>query len=74
MLKTECEPNFGLYDEDGELYDIICGTAIIVGLSSDNFCSLSDELAEKYYTMYQYPAVFIKQDNGSITEMRIHQI
>ncbi len=40
--------NRPLFDEDGNLYDIIAGTFFIAGLSDDDFASLSPELIQKY--------------------------
>lgn len=40
--------NRPLFDENGRAYDIIAGTFIIVGLAEDTFCSLPEELAQKY--------------------------
>lgn len=48
-------PNRGLYDKSGNLYDVIAGTFLIVGLSEEDFCSLSEELSEKYMEKYKIP-------------------
>lgn len=48
-------PNQGLYDSSGNLYDVIAGTFLIVGLSGDEFCSLSEELSAKYMEKYKIP-------------------
>ena len=48
-------PNRGLYDKSGNLYDIIAGTFLIVGLSEEDFCSLSEELSAKYMEKYKVP-------------------
>ena len=40
--------NRPLFDEDGNLYDIIAGTFFVAGLSDDDFASLSPELTQKY--------------------------
>lgn len=48
-------PNRGLYDSSGNLYDVIAGTFLIVGLSGDQFCSLSEELSAKYMEKYKIP-------------------
>lgn len=48
-------PNRGLYDSSGNLYDVIAGTFLIVGLSEEDFCSLSEELSEKYMEKYKIP-------------------
>jgi len=57
--------NRGLKDENGNLYDIICGDFLIVGLGEDDFCSLSPELMEKYLDFFKYPEIFIRS-NGKI--------
>lgn len=48
-------PNRGFYDKSGNLYDVIAGTFLIVGLSEENFCSLSEELSAKYMEKYKIP-------------------
>ena len=48
-------PNRGLYDKSGNLYDIIAGTFLIVGLSEEDFCSLSEELSAKYMEKFKIP-------------------
>lgn len=48
-------PNRGLYDSSGNLYDIIAGTFLIVGLSEEDFCSLSEELSAKYMEKFKIP-------------------
>ena len=40
--------NRALYDDDGEMYDIIAGPFLVVGLTEDSFSSLSDEMLSKY--------------------------
>jgi len=52
--------NRALRDEDGEVYDIIAGTFLIVGLTEDNFGDLSPELTEKYRAMFDCPEVFLR--------------
>ena len=44
--------NRPLYDEDGEMYDILVGTFLVVGLTEDDFGSLSDEMIEKYTEVF----------------------
>ena len=39
--------NRPLYDEDGEMYDILVGTFLVVGLTEDDFGSLPEEMIEK---------------------------
>ena len=52
--------NRGLYDENGELYDIIAGNFLIVGLTEDSFCSLSEEQIVEYRGMFYYPEIFCR--------------
>lgn len=54
------EPNRGLFNSSGDLYDIIAGKFIIAGLSDDNFDSLTDEQIEKYSKKYNRGEVFVK--------------
>ena len=53
-------PNRAIYDEDGEIMDIIAGTFLIVGLTDDNFGPLSDELAAKYAALFGTPEAFLR--------------
>ena len=40
--------NRPLFDENGNIYDILVGTFLVVGLTEDDFDSLSDEQIQKY--------------------------
>ncbi len=40
--------NRPLFDEDGNIYDIIVGTFLVVGLTEDDFGSLSEEQIQRY--------------------------
>ena len=53
------ELNRGLRDENGELYDIMAGTFLVVGLGEEDFASLSPELAQKYMEHFRQPEQFI---------------
>lgn len=57
--------NRGLRDDDGMLYDIICGTFFICGLTEDSFGSLTEAQTEKFSKMYENPEVFVRV-NGKI--------
>ena len=48
-------PNRGLYNEDGELYDIIAGPFLVTGFGGEEFVSLNKELAAKYMEKYKVP-------------------
>ena len=40
--------NRALRDEDGQMYDAVAGTFLVVGLGEEDFASLTPELAQKY--------------------------
>ena len=67
------KPNRSLKDEDGNLYDIIAGTFYVVGLDEENFCSLSDELIEKYMKEFEQPYVYVRLGMG-VLEIPIHMV
>ena len=53
--------NRGLRDEDGKLYDIICGTFFIVGAPADSgsFLSLTDVQAKYFAALFATPEMFL---------------
>ena len=53
------EPNRAIRNEDGDILDIISGTFFICGLSSDDFCSLTEEQLKNYSEMFYNPEVFL---------------
>ena len=59
------EHNRALRDEDGNIYDILCGPFFICGLGEDDFASLSEELIQKYTQLFQRPELFLRI-NGSL--------
>lgn len=46
--------NRPLFDEDGQIYDIIVGTFIVAGLTEDDFGSLSREQISIYQKLFQH--------------------
>lgn len=46
------EPNRYLMNEEGEVYDMICGPFFICGLGREDFASLTPELMERYKRMF----------------------
>ena len=54
------ELNRSLRDEDGNIYDIVAGDFLITGLTTENFGSLSPELADKYEKLFHQPEMFVK--------------
>ena len=59
------ELNRALYDEQGNIYDVIAGLFLVCGVDGDEFVSLTQEQQEKYLTMYRHPQMFIRL-NGEI--------
>ena len=57
------EHNRALRDEDGNVYDILCGPFFICGLGDKNFASLPEELLQKYTRLYQHPELFLRIGN-----------
>lgn len=55
-----------LKDEDGKVYDVIHGTFFIAGLTEDSFGSLSDELAEKFVSLFRYPEMYMRTMDGHV--------
>jgi len=62
--------NRALRDESGELYDVIAGPFAVVGLSEDNFTSLTPEQTAHYLEMYKIPERFEHRD-GKIVAIPI---
>lgn len=52
--------NRALYDKGGNVYDVIVGNFLIVGLGEEDFTSLSDELMQKYEKRFHYPEDFLQ--------------
>ena len=57
--------NRALYYEGG-IYDILCGTVIVAGLTEDNFGSLSDDLIEKYMDRFYCGEEFFRAEGKFI--------
>lgn len=52
--------NRALRDDDGEIYDIIAGAFLVVGLTEEDFGSLSPELIQQFTQHFRKPEVFLK--------------
>ena len=62
--------NRSLRDEHGEIYDIVAGTFLVVGLGEESFASLTPELAEKYTEHFKKPELFASI-NGQIVSVPV---
>lgn len=54
--------NRALRDEDGEVYDILAGDFLIVGVGEEDYIDLSDDLLKKYNEYFKYPEAFERID------------
>ena len=61
--------NRALRDEDGEIYDILAGNILVVGLSEDSFSDLSPDLMQKYKQRFKDPEQFVRL-NGKIMALK----
>ena len=57
-----CPLNRAMRDEAGTIYDIIAGTFLVVGLTEEDFGSLSPELLQTFSQRFQNPEAFIMLD------------
>ena len=62
--------NRALYDDHGQVYDAIAGTFLVVGLTEDDFTSLTPEQIEKFKEKYQSPEIFTLF-NGELHVMKM---
>lgn len=64
------ELNRALRDEDGQIYDIVAGTFLIVGINEDDFGSLTPDMLQKYTEQFKQPEHFL-QINGRIVAVPV---
>ena len=55
--------NRALRDEDGQIYDVVAGTFLIVGLSDDDFDSLDADLVHQFTKKFEVPEIFIRTED-----------
>lgn len=63
------EPNRALrYPENGEIYDIVCGTMFLCGAPADSDCftDLAPEQITRYKTYYNEPELFLRTNLGLV--------
>ena len=51
--------NRALRDEDNDIYDIVAGAFLVVGLGESEFASLTPALMEKYEKLFHSPEAFL---------------
>ncbi len=64
------ELNRSLRMKNDEVYDIIAGDFLVVGLSEEDFVSLSPEMMKKYEEHFHQPEIFM-QFGGSIVSFPV---
>ena len=62
--------NRSLRDEQGEIYDIVAGTFLVVGLGPESFASLSPDMIQKYTEHFKRPELFASI-NGQIVSVPV---
>lgn len=63
-LLLRLTPNRALKDDDGNIYDVICGTFFLCGAPADDdkFTSLTSEQIEQFYRQFHQPEIFVGMD------------
>ena len=56
--------NRALRDDDGDIYDVIAGPFLVVGLTEEDFGSLTPEQMAFYEEKYHSPELFIRMGRG----------
>lgn len=51
-------PNRFLRDENGQPYDVLCGTFFAIGVGREDFVSLTDKQVETHKNMYSREMLF----------------
>ena len=59
-------PNRPLLSENKDILDVLYGPFFICGLGKEDFCGLTEELAEKYLKMFKNPYMFAEMTDGRI--------
>ena len=57
-LSIGLDLNRSLRDEHGEIYDIVAGTFLVVGLGPESFASLPPDMIQKYTEQFKRPELF----------------
>ena len=59
--------NRALRDDDGNIYDVVAGTFLVVGLGEEDFSSLTESLVTKYSEKFLVPEIFMVTKNKIVT-------
>ena len=64
--------NRALLDEEGHIYDIVAGTFLVVGLTEDDFGSLTDEYVKQFTEHFKTPETFMRI-NGKLVVLPVEE-
>ena len=56
--------NRALRDDDGKIYDVVAGPFLVVGLTEENFGSLTPEQLAAFEEKFHSPEVFVRMGRG----------
>ena len=56
--------NRALRDDNGEIYDVVAGSFLVVGLTDENFGSLTPDQMKAFEEKFHSPEVFIRMGRG----------
>ena len=56
--------NRALRDDEGQIYDVVAGSFLVVGLTEESFGSLTPDQMQKFEQQFHQPEVFIHMGRG----------
>ena len=56
--------NRALRDDEGQIYDVVAGSFLVVGLTEDSFGSLTPDQMQKFEQQFHQPEVFVRMGKG----------
>ena len=56
--------NRALRDDDGQIYDVVAGPMLVVGITEESFGSLSPDQMQRFEQQFHQPEVFIRMGKG----------
>ena len=56
--------NRALRDDEGQIYDVVAGSFLVVGLTEESFGSLTPDQMQKFEQQFHQPEVFIHMGKG----------
>ncbi len=59
--------NRAIYTEDGDMWDIYAGDFLVVGLTEDDFGSLTSEQMQKFEEQFHQPQMFVRMGRSNRT-------